>query len=246
MGTYLHYWKGAVLLVNVMLAFNLRSIDSSDVYFSVLHRCDISADQCSPVWWPGTPSVQKSARWRLDDGLHCDKTPAVCWYKTGQAFKLAKTQLYCRCSLGLTASHQLCIFCQQLGVWLDKAFRLVKGLPRYLVPCYFDAIVTPLYLKLLEHSWAHMSRFGLWVASLYPKAFILKKRFYSALNDNKVLARFQLRDNKGKTSFASYQLPLMQTCSRERMCSRSFSTICEQWTESSICRTARWYYLRWF
>lgn len=46
---------------------------------------------------------------------------------------------------------------RQLGVWLDKAFNLVKGLPRYLVPCYFDAIVTPLYLKLLERAWAHMS-----------------------------------------------------------------------------------------
>ena len=51
-------------------------------------------------------------------------------------------------------------FGQQLGVWLDKAFTLVKGLPRYLVPCYFDAIVTPLYLKLLQRSWTHMSRYG--------------------------------------------------------------------------------------
>ncbi|XP_015750298.1 PREDICTED: glycogen debranching enzyme-like, partial [Acropora digitifera] len=46
---------------------------------------------------------------------------------------------------------------RQLGVWLDKAFGLVKELPRYLVPCYFDAIITPLYLRLLERAWAQMS-----------------------------------------------------------------------------------------
>ena len=50
-------------------------------------------------------------------------------------------------------------FCQQLGVWLDKTFSLVKECPRYLIPCYFDSIVTPLYLKLLERAWAHMSRY---------------------------------------------------------------------------------------
>ncbi|RMX46887.1 hypothetical protein pdam_00020742 [Pocillopora damicornis] len=46
-----------------------------------------------------------------------------------------------------------------LGVWLDKVFSLIKECPRYLVPCYFDAIITPLYLKLLDRAWSQMSSF---------------------------------------------------------------------------------------
>ena len=45
-------------------------------------------------------------------------------------------------------------------MWLDKAFSLIKECPRYLVPCYFDAIITPLYLKLLDRAWSQMSRFA--------------------------------------------------------------------------------------
>lgn len=48
---------------------------------------------------------------------------------------------------------------RQLGVWLDKTFSLIKECPRYLVPCYFDAIITPLYLKLLDRAWSQMSSF---------------------------------------------------------------------------------------
>lgn len=46
----------------------------------------------------------------------------------------------------------------ELGRWLEAAFNPVGRLPRYLVPCYFDAIVTGTYLALLERSWSLMSR----------------------------------------------------------------------------------------
>ncbi|XP_048587758.1 glycogen debranching enzyme-like isoform X2 [Nematostella vectensis] len=48
---------------------------------------------------------------------------------------------------------------RQLGVWLDKVFTLVKSCPRYLIPCYFDAVITPLYLMLLNRAWSCMSSF---------------------------------------------------------------------------------------
>ena len=56
------------------------------------------------------------------------------------------------------------LYVLQLGVWLDKTFSLIKECPRYLVPCYFDAIITPLYLKLLDRAWSQMSRFVFSVA----------------------------------------------------------------------------------
>ncbi len=41
-----------------------------------------------------------------------------------------------------------------LGQWLEQeAFQPLKGMPRYLIPKYFDAIVTGLYLQLLKRVW---------------------------------------------------------------------------------------------
>jgi hypothetical protein len=42
----------------------------------------------------------------------------------------------------------------ELGKWLDEVpFSVLKRVPRYLIPRYFDAIVTKLYCKLLERTW---------------------------------------------------------------------------------------------
>ena len=41
-----------------------------------------------------------------------------------------------------------------LGAWLEtKAFQPLKGVPRYLVPRYFDAVVTGVYAALLDKAW---------------------------------------------------------------------------------------------
>ena len=49
---------------------------------------------------------------------------------------------------------------KKLGMWLrDKAFAPMKGLPRYLVPRYFDAVVTGVYTALLEKAWYDISLF---------------------------------------------------------------------------------------
>ena len=42
----------------------------------------------------------------------------------------------------------------ELGRWLDEVpFSVLKKVPRYLIPRYFDAIVTRLYCKLLDSTW---------------------------------------------------------------------------------------------
>jgi len=46
-----------------------------------------------------------------------------------------------------------------LGRWMETAMRPISDLPRYLVPCYFDAIVTGTYHALLGRTWSLMSRF---------------------------------------------------------------------------------------
>lgn len=45
-----------------------------------------------------------------------------------------------------------------LGRWLEAALGSLRDLPRYLVPCYFDAVVSGTYLVLLNRSWSIMSR----------------------------------------------------------------------------------------
>ena len=43
---------------------------------------------------------------------------------------------------------------RSLGAWLrDKAFKPLKGVPRYLVPRYFDGVVTGVYMALLDKAW---------------------------------------------------------------------------------------------
>lgn len=46
-----------------------------------------------------------------------------------------------------------------LGLWLERSLQPVKEIPRYLVPRYFDVIITNTYLALIQHAWNSMSDF---------------------------------------------------------------------------------------
>jgi glycogen debranching enzyme len=46
-----------------------------------------------------------------------------------------------------------------LGDWLQVAFKELANIPNYLVPRYFDLIVTPLYNALLQQCWQRCSSF---------------------------------------------------------------------------------------
>jgi len=49
----------------------------------------------------------------------------------------------------------MCLGTRELGRWLrEAAFTPLKGVPRYLVPKYFDEILTGVYLALLKRSWS--------------------------------------------------------------------------------------------
>ncbi len=46
----------------------------------------------------------------------------------------------------------------EFGRWLETALSPLSNLPRFLVPCYFDAVITGTYLTLLERAWSLMSK----------------------------------------------------------------------------------------
>jgi glycogen debranching enzyme len=46
-----------------------------------------------------------------------------------------------------------------LGVWLKDAFHHLDNLPHYLIPKYFDKIITPLYSLLLQQCWKSFNSF---------------------------------------------------------------------------------------
>ncbi|XP_046385636.1 glycogen debranching enzyme isoform X2 [Ischnura elegans] len=48
---------------------------------------------------------------------------------------------------------------KELAQWLKEAVTPLKEIPRYLIPCYFDALLTFVYKCLLERSWSLMSSF---------------------------------------------------------------------------------------
>ena len=46
-----------------------------------------------------------------------------------------------------------------LSEWLSNAFKSLSHLPRYLIPRYFDSVITRLYVLILEQIWSQSSQF---------------------------------------------------------------------------------------
>ncbi|XP_063796122.1 glycogen debranching enzyme isoform X2 [Pseudophryne corroboree] len=49
--------------------------------------------------------------------------------------------------------------CAEVGKWFAAMFSYLKQIPRYLIPCYFDAILVGAYTTLLDAAWKQMSSF---------------------------------------------------------------------------------------
>lgn len=47
---------------------------------------------------------------------------------------------------------------ERLGAWFSKVFDNVVKIPRHLIPCYFDAIVTGVYMLVEEVAWVKMGQ----------------------------------------------------------------------------------------
>jgi glycogen debranching enzyme len=63
-----------------------------------------------------------------------------------------------------------------LGLWLEQVpFAALKRVPRYLIPRYFDAIITKLYCKLLDCTWCRFFE------KKIPRNF-LGKRFFETFS----------------------------------------------------------------
>lgn len=50
------------------------------------------------------------------------------------------------------------VACLQVGEWLGAMFNYLKHIPRYLIPCYFDAILMSTYTTALDATHKLMSR----------------------------------------------------------------------------------------
>lgn len=46
---------------------------------------------------------------------------------------------------------------KDLGQWIEENTKYLCNFPRYLIPCYFDVIITSIYMKLLDQSYGLMS-----------------------------------------------------------------------------------------
>uniref|UniRef100_A0A8C4WV81 Glycogen debranching enzyme n=1 Tax=Eptatretus burgeri TaxID=7764 RepID=A0A8C4WV81_EPTBU len=47
----------------------------------------------------------------------------------------------------------------EVGAWFEGMFRLLHSIPRYLIPCYFDAVMLGAYTAALDAAWSKMSKF---------------------------------------------------------------------------------------
>merc|ERR1711911_385433 len=73
-----------------------------------------------------------------------------------------------------------------LGKWMEMAMTPIADLPRYLVPCYFDAIVTGTHQALLARTWSLMSRF-VNESSTFVKAVALGSVQFGGIVNNATL-----------------------------------------------------------
>ena len=54
----------------------------------------------------------------------------------------------------------------QLGKWFENVFGHVQKIPRYLIPRYFDAVVTGVYQVMEEVAWMKMSEYVTQITSI--------------------------------------------------------------------------------
>lgn len=68
--------------------------------------------------------------------------------------------------------------CVQVGQWLVAMFNYLKHIPRYLIPCYFDAILVSTYTTALDTTYKLMSRWDrlwrvdIWTSNLKPLIYM--------------------------------------------------------------------------
>lgn len=65
--------------------------------------------------------------------------------------------------------------CVQVGQWLVAMFNYLKHIPRYLIPCYFDAILVSTYTTALDTSYKLMSR---WDSGRLTSELQMKKHLF--------------------------------------------------------------------
>lgn len=104
---------------------------------------------------------------------------------------------------------------KELGEWIEKNTNVFEKIPRYLVPCYFDLIITGIYVMLLEQSYKLMSSFvehgstfvkGLSMGSVQFGAYIHSANL-PTLSPNLAPPKPPMRENeKGELEQASVTL----------------------------------------